>query len=344
MVPISVAVGSGSVGSGQKLALGIVGVGDDLAVRSGVGGNVAKGIIGIAVAGRAGQAAVADLADLGGGLGVRQILVCIAAGVDTCIHAAQPPQIVVAVGQGLAGGTGHRGQTSVGAIIGIGFRKCRGADLPALSHKLIVVVVGLAGAHDEGVALIEPLAGDQPAQAVVGVDILAQGAVVDAVELPVAGVGIAEGTSAGIGSGLIAAQIVVSEADRGIVAIGLLGQRAVVGTVDVGGQYGRSGLYRRHIAEVVVDEVVDLGQISADIRPGDLREKTTTISIIYLAGICNRNARVSAESIEALGGGVALGIGDGIGNAEHSVGIDAEGIGGGISGAVRGYAVRSDWC
>ena len=44
MVPISVAVGSGSVGSGQKLALGIVGIGNNLAVRGGVGGNVAKGI------------------------------------------------------------------------------------------------------------------------------------------------------------------------------------------------------------------------------------------------------------------------------------------------------------
>ena len=70
-----VGVGIGGVTrSFQKLALGIVGVGNDFAVRSGVGGNVAKGIIGIAVAGRAGQAAVADLADLGSGLGVRQVL------------------------------------------------------------------------------------------------------------------------------------------------------------------------------------------------------------------------------------------------------------------------------
>ena len=97
-------------GLGQ-LVLGIIGIGDG-AVRIAVGGDVTHAVIGIGIAAVGGQV-IENLRHLGGGLGRVDVPVGVALAVDTAGDRLQPPQTVIAHGQGLTRSGGMGIQTAV---------------------------------------------------------------------------------------------------------------------------------------------------------------------------------------------------------------------------------------
>ena len=94
----------------EKLTLVVVGVGNGALPWSGVGGNVTHGIIGIAIL----LSAAGHRRHLHGGLGTVNIPVGILPGDGAAVDGSQPPQTVVAHGQGIAHTGGHGGQAAIG--------------------------------------------------------------------------------------------------------------------------------------------------------------------------------------------------------------------------------------
>ena len=132
---------------------------------------------------------------------------------------------------------GHRGKDTRGFAVGEGLGVGGAAHGPLLPGELVIGVVDLPGL-DEGSAVdVLYAAGIQPAQGVIAVGVDIAGLAVGyPVELTVAGVGIGQSPAIGIGGGLSPAQSVVGEADRIVIAVGLLREQAVMRSVFVGHQ------------------------------------------------------------------------------------------------------------
>ena len=138
-------------------------------------------------------------------------------GVGLVIHTAgnraQPPEFIIAVGQGIPGGDGVGVQASVlGGIVGEALSVGFVANLPGLGHQTAHIVIALP-CPKHRCAVILPLAVDQTAQGIVVVEIFRLVLILNrgnAVQLPVAGVGVGQGQAVGVGDGLGTAQNIVA--------------------------------------------------------------------------------------------------------------------------------------
>ena len=155
----------------EQLALVVVGIGNDLAIRRRIGCDIAQIVIGIAKAHAAAQVGIAELGNLQGSCRTGNIPVSIAAVKGAAGDGSQAPQAIVAHGQGSAHTGGHGVQAAVGSGIGVSFRVSSAAQLPGLLGQLIECIVVLVGAQNAGVPLLL-LAVNQAANGIVGVVIL----------------------------------------------------------------------------------------------------------------------------------------------------------------------------
>ena len=155
----------------EQLALVVVGIGNDLAIRRRIGCDIAQIVIGIAKAHAAAQVGIAELGNLQGSCRTGNIPVSIAAVKGAAGDGSQAPQAIVAHGQGSAHTGGHGVQAAIGIVISVSFRVSSAAHLPSLLGQLVVRIVGLIGAKNAGISLLL-LAVNQAANGIVGVVIL----------------------------------------------------------------------------------------------------------------------------------------------------------------------------
>lgn len=113
---VGIGVGVGGVTCcAEQLTLVVVGVGNSSLPGSSVGGDVTHAVIGIAIL----LPAAGHGCHLQGGLGAVNIPVGILPGDGAAGNGSQPPQAIVAHGQGIAHTGGHGVQAAIGCIIGV---------------------------------------------------------------------------------------------------------------------------------------------------------------------------------------------------------------------------------
>ena len=160
-----------SPSSFEELALVVVGIGNDLAIRRRIGCDIAQIVIGIAKAHAAAQVGIAKLGNLQGGRRAGNIPVSVAAVEGASGDRTEAAQTIVAHGQGGTHAGGHGVQAAIGIVIRVSFRVSSAAHLPGLLGQLVVRIVGLIGAQNAGISLLL-LAVNQAANGIVGVAIL----------------------------------------------------------------------------------------------------------------------------------------------------------------------------
>ena len=168
-ITVGVTVGGGAIGGGQNIAcavvdigvggvprcaeqltLVVVGVGYSALPGSGEGCDVTHAVIGIAIL----LPAAGHGRYLHGGLDAVNIPVGILPGDGAAVDGSQPPQTIVAHGQGSTHTGGHGVQAAIGRIVGVSLRIRRTIQLPVLVCELVIGVVVLAGAKDASVSFL----------------------------------------------------------------------------------------------------------------------------------------------------------------------------------------------
>lgn len=150
----------------EQLTLVVVGVGYGAFPGSSVCGNVAHAVIGILIP----QPAASHGCHLQRSPGAVNIPVGILPGDRAAGNVSQPPQTVIAHGQGSAHTSGSGIQAAVFTVVGIPLGISRTAQLPALPRQLVVLIVPLTGAQYR-IAVFNLLAVDQAAKRIIGIQI-----------------------------------------------------------------------------------------------------------------------------------------------------------------------------
>ena len=241
----------------EQLAMVVIGVGNSSLPGSSVGGDVTHAVIGITIL----QPAAGHGCHLQGGLGAVNIPVGILPGDGAAGNGSQPPQTIVAHGQGGSYTGGHGVQAAVGKVVDIPFGICRAVYLPTLTRQLVIGIVALARSQT-GKAVFLLLAVDQTANGIIGVQVGYRIAVISfrqAVKLAFTVVDIGQDPAVIIGSRFRPPQVVIGEADFCTVTVGLPDQWTKVVGVNVCGQGPAAHLGGEHIAKAVVGEAVGLG-------------------------------------------------------------------------------------
>lgn len=205
---IGVGVGLTAAGLLGQLVLGIVGIGVGSAVFR-IGGYVTQFVIGIAVGIERIPVGILILvgADLPGGLCGANVPISVVAVQQVRIHLAHPLQCIVGKSKAAKGGCalfeGHIGEAACGFTVGEGLSVGGAAYGPLLGSELVVGVVDLPGLQQLISTAVPYGAGIQPPQGIVIIGVGIAGLTVgDAVELPIAGVGVGQDPPIGIGGSL----------------------------------------------------------------------------------------------------------------------------------------------
>ena len=101
-----------------QLVLGIVGVRPASLQRVGDGLDIPHAVVGVGISQGRFQIRVSQGRDLSGGLGCGDRTVAIGSGIDAAGHGGEPPEAIIAHGQGLCRAGTHGGQSAVASVVG----------------------------------------------------------------------------------------------------------------------------------------------------------------------------------------------------------------------------------